>query len=492
MAFTAYLHILNKRRNSTKQPSTVGVAVDILYKDGSDLHHPKLRFYRHSGNAGNLSYNYCEIEGNYYYITNAVYPNKDMCEVNLELDTLATYKSQILDSEQFVEYSASQVNVNISDTRFVTSNTLRVKNATVKMPFTQSGFQGGQLFILNVAGRLDTPSPYSGMVATYVMTSANLFQLNKALMETDWNDEANSELMKMFQSPYNSIISCRRAGNVEIGSALGGSATVYLGYWNSGISASEITTRMLSEMTEVSIPWQYADWRNGAGYTTIQLSLPGFGLVEISTADCYKINHLEVYSLLDVVTGDMTYKIKTPDTVIDNVVIEGTILSICNCNLYSEVPVAQLTQSRNQAIGNAGVQILDSVKSTTAPSMFLRTLLPGGSLITSAQNTIAQYNSSSGGIGDMQLGSITTKGSIGNIGSLQILGDLEIRTIAKVPDNYEQFNKIMGRPLMQVRKLSTLSGYVQCRNASVYLDTYNNINECAEISNFLNGGVYIE
>lgn len=502
MSFNINLYTFSKRRNSTKQPTGTGTSVPITYKEGSNLHSPRIELYGHNGDGGNIPFNYAEIEGNYYYITNAIYPDSVHCELSLELDVLATYKEDILTSTQFVEYSSSQVNVNISDTRFVTSNTLHSKNTTIQSPITKSGFGQGGLFLLTYAGKIDSPQPYTGMVSTVAMTTANMYQLNKALMETDWTEETNAELLKVFQSPYSALISCRYAGNVEIGSALGGSQTVWLGNWNSGISASPISTRFINEMILLPIPWQYADWRSGGGYTTIQINLPGFGLVEISPADCYKVQNLECHMLLDAVTGDLTYKIRTPDTVVEGpptVVIEGTILSTATCNVYAEVPLAFLTQSKQQAIGNVGLQVIEKATSMESVKSYLNFALFGGSsspmahLFESGATQLADKISGTiGSIGDSQLGSMTTKGSVGNIGGLPLLGDIEIRTIAKVPDNYEQFNTLLGRPLMQARQLSTLSGYVQCRNASVALSRYNSINEGAEISNLLNGGIYIE
>ena len=48
----------------------------------------------------------------------------------------------------------------------------------------------------------------------------------------------------------------------------------------------------------------------------------------------------------------------------------------------------------------------------------------------------------------------------------------------------------MGTPTMAVKSLAGLTGYVECKNASVAIDASNDtINR---VNNALNGGIYIE
>ena len=80
-----------KRKNSTLQGATTA-SYNVLFKSPTSLDNPVITL----THSGIFTYNYATYNGRYYFVTDVISRNNDLWEIHLKLDSLATYKSEIL------------------------------------------------------------------------------------------------------------------------------------------------------------------------------------------------------------------------------------------------------------------------------------------------------------------------------------------------------------------------------------------------------------
>ena len=102
----------SKRKNSTKQPATLSDQRTVTLKENCSQDHP---VFICSGN--NFNYNYCMWDSKYYFIEETVSLANNEIEIRCVLDPLATYKSEILASTQYVCYSSHNSSSWLADLR---------------------------------------------------------------------------------------------------------------------------------------------------------------------------------------------------------------------------------------------------------------------------------------------------------------------------------------------------------------------------------------
>ena len=129
---TVKFGVFPKRRNSTKVPtSELSDSRTVTLKENTSQDQPTFIV---TGN--NFNYNYCEWDGKYYFINDIESLRNNEIAVSCVLDPMATYKTQILASTQFVSYSASTGIVPyLVDTRLpvLKDATVGVKDAAISL-----------------------------------------------------------------------------------------------------------------------------------------------------------------------------------------------------------------------------------------------------------------------------------------------------------------------------------------------------------------------
>ena len=98
-----------KRENSTKQPDiTGGLLLSVILKENTSLNNPAflIEFQRQDGTADPNAwpdYNYCYVEPwQKYFFVNDWTNEGNLWRASCSIDVLATYKTAILASTQFV------------------------------------------------------------------------------------------------------------------------------------------------------------------------------------------------------------------------------------------------------------------------------------------------------------------------------------------------------------------------------------------------------
>ena len=131
MAITAYFYQFDKKVNSTKTPSTmipgdIGLTVEL--KDVTNLYTPSLVisadvFTDGQGNIKNpMKYGYCYLpDFERYYFVRSWSWIVGRWECALEVDVMASFKTEIGNTTAFVLRAASQYDADIIDTKYPTS-----------------------------------------------------------------------------------------------------------------------------------------------------------------------------------------------------------------------------------------------------------------------------------------------------------------------------------------------------------------------------------
>lgn len=152
------LYSFSKKRNSTKVPSSsAGTSYTGVIVEPTSVLDPIVKL------EGITAYNYNYVyiqEFSRYYFVNDWHTENGFWFINLTIDVLASHKSTIGSSTQYIERSASNVNEYIVDTLFPSSGTI-TKSVVEVNEGLQSFVQTG-IFVLNISGSSgSTLGPYA-------------------------------------------------------------------------------------------------------------------------------------------------------------------------------------------------------------------------------------------------------------------------------------------------------------------------------------------
>ena len=134
---TIYFGSVSKRKNSTLQP-TLSSSYDCIIKQPCSIDNPTFVI---QDSSFSMAFNYAKWDNTYYFIDSIVSVRNDIWEVSCVIDVLATYKTEILASTQYVCYSSIAGNTWLADTRIPVLKSTTVSKATASMGiFNTNGF----------------------------------------------------------------------------------------------------------------------------------------------------------------------------------------------------------------------------------------------------------------------------------------------------------------------------------------------------------------
>ena len=354
MAISANFYQDTKKINSTKiittsVPGDFGIAVEL--KDVTNLFTPTLiisadRFTDGLGHIKNpMNYVYCYIPdfSRYYFIRSWSWI-LGRWECALEVDVLATFKTQIGNSSMYVLRSASQCDPDIVDTKY-----------PVKAAGADTSYQGktyGSVYNVwntNIYGNdvtagffrvsiVNNDSSAIGAVSHYAISGSVMAELmNKLYSSPSWANitDANisTDLQKMLLNPMQYITSViwiptgfNTTGQTPI-------HTIPYGWWSLTLTGNvyRITTGTMSKSVTQSIPVthhpQYDSnkhWLQLSPYTTAAMYFTPFGFIPIDTSKIYDATHIDLEVRVDIITGKGTLILSSHKTVGGTTTYGGT------------------------------------------------------------------------------------------------------------------------------------------------------------------------
>lgn len=464
----------SKRRNSTKTPADAGTTYEIYLKEDTDTDNPIVVL-----EPVDLGFTYARFLGNYYFVSQEVILTNNMMQLSLEMDPLASNKTDIGNTAAFIAYSSTGYDINKVDSRIGTSITKTyVSNTEVAMPLVNE--RG--VYILNVANAgANVDGDDTGFTMQYVLCDkqygqpSTMLAIKQLLMFKNWAED----LLTVFNDPYQSIISCiwlplsylsitQRLTQVNPFTSL------QFGDKTEGSSTFFSLKKGIWPIADTAIPinWRYDDFRRNSPFTTLSLYIPLYGNIDLAVGDFIESANVTISGAYDLTTGDVILSLKND---------EGAISQTINYNIASNCPIAQI---RSNAEG-----VISGVMGTLSGGASTIGSVAGGQ---GALGAIGAVTSAQSAALSAMKRNVSIKGSIQGRAPVA-LGDKFILTVISIdtedPDN-ALYIANMGRPVMADDYIRNHSGYIQCSNASFSGSVISS--ERDAINSFLNGGFYYE
>lgn len=450
---TIEAYTFSKKHNSTKQPTGSGRSLSVKLKENTSVLAP--HFYVHDYS---FSDNYIKWGSRYYFVEDIISISNGMAEYVCSSDAMATFKSDIGSSAQYVLRAASQYNPYAIDTKYpaqAKSVVDRVLMTGLSGKINQTG-----LFIIGILSEEN-----SGNAVTYYALDNSMFAtLMSELFDTSYLNAADisTDLQKELVNPIQYVTSCMWFPiSVNDFDGYPTLTKVSFGWWKTtslcGYQLDE-SMRIVTFDDTFELPRhpQAATrgiYLNDAPYTRYQLNCYGFGSMPLNPAPFVANNAAAIEIDVDVFTG------------IAQMYVAGQGAMLLKTQAQFGVPI-QLAQTASNVISGALSALGGAVG------------LAYGNVVGFAQGIVSAI--------DSMMPQVQSKGANGSkIDFMQVPS-----VVAEFRELVEEDNAQIGRPLCKQVTLSTLSGYAVCEDAD--LDTAASPSEKDIIIGYLNSGFYYE
>lgn len=512
----------SKKKNSTKQPATLSDQRTVTLKEACSQDRP---VFICTGN--NFNYNYCMWDSKYYFIDEIVSLKNNLIEIHCIMDPLATYKSYIIGSTQFVSYSSQHGNAWLADMRIPLKASTAVSystgltgilsdigcyiltvtgvnsvtsymyqsQATLASIFEDLATWRDQLKTATQAiasaasasadsGGADQTDSFTGISETIRSclnaVSNTIRNLANAITQTSKTISDAITQSGFIGTAYENAMECVRSciwvpfdySQMQPGSA--GSMTIGTYPIPTSKAGAPISAKPSTGSFSILIPWQHSDWRRKI-CEDVYLYLPLVGMIQLSGDSLISESSLTIDWSVTFTDGVICYKVKAGNQVIGAYSGNGAV--------NYPVGIAQQA-SAGQVAGTAvqGVAKTVSAAITGAAAGGVGAFIGGIATAVSAGYDVADVMNST---------HISTVGNVGGGAGLGLGRDAVCYTVSHdtiiAPADMKD---TMGLPTMKPMSLATLSGFCQCSNAHV--DAPATAGELDAIDYYLNSGFFIE
>ena len=323
-------YTFTKKRNSTKQPSgSAARTFNCELRDQSSILNPVILV--KTTNPAALNYAYIQAYGRYYWVTNFV-SDHNMWEIHLQVDPLASWRTGIRSSSQYVDRADQNVTDNgIIDGKYACTVDTTMENIAITGNGASTGTSGSHRAFMNIyrcmiaattGGAQDNthPQTISG-TAYYVLTPAEAENFIKYLLDDPSYlslnaDEISDSLAKgiinpveyigeSYILPYELLDKDAQTSNLS-------QCKMYVGWWPVDVDNNYNCMEWQCAFKKLKI-WEsdqivlgnhpqsslFGKYLNCAPYTEIQLYAGPFGYVSIDPLLLTKYTALKL-----VVYGD--------------------------------------------------------------------------------------------------------------------------------------------------------------------------------------------
>lgn len=471
MSFAARLYTLSKKKNSTKQPDVAYTETMITLKEGTSQLDPIIKLDLGMTAVPHWNYMYVPAFNRYYFLSGSGWTWSERCWYGqFTVDPLASWKTQIGASRCYVLRSAAAYNGELLDNMYpitagITSVTSAADPADSQSRGLSSSINAGSFVVGIISG---DSGANLGSVSYYVFDYTSFGNFITALFGdaafqvTDISDA----LYKSIFNPFQYIVSCVWIPMVKAAIPTTHKTDVKVGWWTITADAELINTDSRIILTgtlsrpDHPLAATRGKYLNAMPYTSVVFNYYPFGSFTVKDVPI-DANTINLRITLDAITGNSLLELYTADATLARVNGQmgvGLELAQKNNNLYGA-----LTGVASGALTSIGSGMSGNIPGTIAGVM---------SGITSIIEGFSPSVQTAGAPGSMAM--ISQKPYI----------DVIYRDIAD-DDNADR-----GRPLCDVRTLSTLSGYIMCANAEPAIPC--SADELSAIISYLNGGFFYE
>lgn len=466
MSFQVRLYTHSKRDNSTKRPTGNGTQYDCVMKHGCGILNPTISLDLGLSNDPS-QYNYAYIPAfERYYFIEEWYFEERLWTAQLKVDVLATYKTEIGNSNLYVLRASAESNGNISDLLYPARTGCNFASDTKTNPWTGISFVIG---IVNRKAGFGSLNYYVvdratlGAICSYLMDPEHIITTDNGFNLTDASDALQLSLV----DPIQYIKSCIM---IPVGTddytSLAGDSQIYCYNWGTGQYGRVVYsgTRIYKSYTftipkhpDTSVRGNYV---NSSPYTSLILTIPPYGCIEIDTSVTCNASTLNVAVEIDPISGKGILIVKC----------NGIILNRLESQIGVPISLSQVTRDYIGGVTN-------SVGAIGGVAGMISGDIAGG------------FATAVSGIGNAVKSMMPRSQTVGSTGSF-VSNRGEFRLDAQFFRPVADDNTHNGRPLCAMRTLKNLGGYMMIQDGDVTINGTST--EDATIRNYLEGGFYYE
>lgn len=491
-----------KKDNSTKRPTTGGAGnltakytVTGILKEPCSILEPVISLQNtpvQSMIPAVCTYAYIPKFFRYYWVTDWMW-NDGLWTVKLKVDVLASWKTHIGEQTEYILRTDSTTDFNgeITDTTYPATTDFDTREQLISSVFA-SDIEYGIFVVGIIAGDQQSLLPLTpdsvGAITYYAMdflefnafkemlfsnTSLNIMGITDPQGNTQITD-MSKEVLKTLYNPYQYIASCIYfpfdVTLIPNATAVTG---IDIGWWHyPTLSATKILaqTASVSETCTITDHPQIArgSYLNYSPYSR-RTCIGRFGTIAIDNSYFKSGNSVGLHYVIDMITGQCRLEIQSLEP------YQGGYYehTIGERQFLLGVPI-QIAQIGLDYI-TAGAHAVSSAAHTV--SRFMTGDVAGG--ISTAANGIANAIAES-------MPQLETSGTNGSF-------------ISPITQTHfvEQFYQIVdedishrGRPLCELKRIDTLSGFILCAEGELDLDVYED--ERRQITRYLTSGFFWE
>lgn len=464
-----------KKPNSTATPTGAGTLHTCVFKDGCSIVNPVFVL-----DGIDLSVNYVQFNNRYYFVRDIVLQNKNIYELHCEIDVLATWKSEIGSSTQYVLRSSDEYDGTIVDGFYPTKKTPTfIEQAAAAGPSWASDLNSGHYVVGIISGSSSQAgSLQQGCVQYYHMLPADFSQFaQKIFTDANWTNFQTADRYSFNPIQYVSSVMWFPFAPAISSSPL---SSLKIGWETINIQCDPITDPIKTDSYnfQASSHPQSATrgiYLNSAPFSEYVLKFPPFADIEIDgdlLALNASVNHyINAYMQTDFVSGRSLLVVRMTTKVLPT---EHYIFARREVQLGVNIQLAQIAANRIGVLQD-GISTAGNVVSNLIQGNVVGAITGAASGILSAYQTAMPRVSSNGS----------------NDSLLSLLNRFTDPYLYQIfHEVVDEDNTNHGRPLCQSRQISDLPGYILCANSEVSIT--GTLEEKERIQQYMDGGFFYE
>lgn len=456
------LYRVSKDVNSTALPGGSAVVLTGALRVPSSVESPVIEI--ESDSFPDYNYAYIPEFKRYYWVSNRGCSTNRLYVLSLSVDPLATFRTEIGNSTQYVLRSAHSFDGAITDTLYPTKNLWSENKAEYTSPFNTD--LGDCYWCVGVKG--------SGATTFYLFKPGGITAFFDYLLGEDYTQEALGALNLAADSEaavvvdplqYISSVVCIP---VDVGLSFTAPETIKIGYVSHTffncvkVDFKSALIGTYSYTTPGHPDESRGTYLNNAPYAQYYAYVPGFGKIDLDPS--IVANETITLSLrMDYRNGDCLLTISAGNA--------GIVTRLTTC-IGIPFQFSQIIAAGTSALSLAG----------TAAGVV-------GNVLSG--NVTGAIGSATGAIKSAIENSIPSANSIGSNGSFAAIHGTKIQFIARFARPVAEDNEHRGRPLCQRKQISTIPGYIMCTDTHMH-PAGATTSEISSIESAMNGGFYYE
>ena len=461
---------------------------------------------------GGFNYAYIPTFDRYYFIRDILYYAHDgFWHMSLEVDVLASLKTSILNTTQFVERSASHYDLDMIDSFYPTKVTPQYQSRVVQAYFDAKPSTGYYILGLNSAG---SNMDRFGSVQYYIMDKSMMDTFMDYLLGIDQYAGQSltgilPDLLGMISDPIDFIVSCKFFPKtildptqyhltqfpIKFGKFQAPNSVYGYRLPDSFIDPSPVIHNGFTiQLDKHPQTITRGGWVNSNQLTERYLRFEPFGLIPLDASKLVGYDYIYCDVATDIITGQGILSIyASPEsslvpTTLEQMLLLGTYAS----DILIDVPLNQYRHKGYLQALEEHIMRPVAQGSMNAGNSFINGMIGSGSPVLGGVSAIQSGGQSIFNVMTSVIdGAMTFWGSPKSKGvSGSLLCRMNIVLVSIFHILVDEFIGEFGKPLCEPYPLANLTGYVKCTGAefgSTFTATENDA-----VRNYLNSGFFIE